>query len=299
MQTGVARQASPASGPKERRGASARSIEAGNTSISAPILGSLEPIGVNYRCTFCREGGDVKNVKDPPHSLYAPPGRRGRTEKLFRKVLVRDEAPLLQQDELIQHQALLSRESDHRLLNGLQMIVSLLSLQSRASGNAEVASQLADAADRVATIARIHRRLHSFDGVQTFAIKQYLEDLGRDFTMVLSAEQRGRIIVVQGSEIELQAATASSLGFIAAELLTNAVKHGTGRITVSLKPNSEKGYALSVSNDGPNLPEEFDLASSKGLGMKIVRSLVEEIGGELRFGRGDGNQGAKFVVLFS
>ena len=179
------------------------------------------------------------------------------------------------------------------------MIVSLLSLQSRASGNAEVASQLADAADRVATIGRIHRRLHSFDGVQTFAIKQYLEDLGRDFTMVLSAEQPARSIVVEGSEIELQAATASPLGFIAAELITNAVKHGIGRITVSLKPDFKKGYALSISTDGPNLAEEFDPANSKGLGMKIVRSLVEEIGGELRFGRSGRNRGTKFMVLFS
>lgn len=179
------------------------------------------------------------------------------------------------------------------------MIVSLLSLQSRSSGNTEVALQLADAANRVATIGRIHRRLHSFDGVQTFAIKQYLEDLGRDFSVALSAEHPGRIIVVEASEIELQASTATPLGFIAAELITNAAKHGTGRITVSLKPNPGKGYALSVSSYGPNLPEEFDPACSKGLGMKIVWSLIEEIGGELRSGRGDGNQGTRFTVLFS
>ena len=205
----------------------------------------------------------------------------------------------VEKDELIRHQTVLGQESDHRLLNSVQMIVSLLSLQGRASENGEVASGLAAAADRIATIGRIHRRLHSLDGVQTFALKQYLDDLCRDFSMMLSSDRPERVIVVEGIEISLPAVTAIPLGFIANELITNAAKYGTGRITVSLEPNPAKGYALSVSNDGPALPEGFDPAARKGLGMRIVRSLVKQIGGELRIGRGDRNQGARFTVLFS
>jgi two-component sensor histidine kinase len=59
------------------------------------------------------------------------------------------------------------------------------------------------------------------------------------------------------------------------------------------------GYALSVANDGPALPEGFDPAAGKGLGMRIIRSLVERIGGELRIGRGDKSQGPRFTELFS
>ncbi len=179
------------------------------------------------------------------------------------------------------------------------MIMSLLSLQSRASENAEVASQLAGAADRIATIGRIHRRLHSFDGVQTFALKQYLEDLCRDFSVILSTERPERLIVVEGIEVTLPAVTAVPLGFIASELITNAAKYGTGRITVSLEANPVNGYALSVSNNGPGLPEGFDPAAGKGLGMRIIRSLVKQIGGELRIGQDDRNRGARFTVLFS
>jgi two-component sensor histidine kinase len=184
-------------------------------------------------------------------------------------------------------------------LNGLQMVVSLLSLQRRASENAEVASQLATAADRVATIGRIHRRLHSLDGVGTLAFKQYLEDLCRDFSMMLCLEHSDRAIAVEGIEIKLPATTAIPLGFIANELITNATKYRTGRITVSLEPNPGKGYALSVSNDGPGLPVGFDPVSCKGLGMRIIRSFVKQIGAELRIDRGDENQGARFTVLFS
>src|ERR1019366_6420103 len=117
------------------------------------------------------------------------------------EALAREEVLLRQKDELIEQRQVLSRESDHRLLNGLQMIVSLLSLQSRAAPDAEVAGQLAIAANRVATIARVHRRLHSFDGVQAVAFKQYLEDLCRDFSAMVSAEERPeRVIVVEAIE---------------------------------------------------------------------------------------------------
>ena len=82
----------------------------------------------------------------------------------------------------------------------------------------------------------------------------------------------------QRQEIELPAATAIPLGFIANELIMNAAKYGTGRIMVRLEPNPEKGYALSVSNDGSGLPEGFDLADNKGLGMRLIQSLVGRIG---------------------
>jgi two-component system, sensor histidine kinase PdtaS len=247
----------------------------------------------------------------PPSTLFRNPERRTvasyeqelrrhrRTESGLREALAREETLLCQKDELIQHQAVLSQESDHRLLNSVQMIVSLLSLQGRASENAEVASQLAAAADRIATIGRIHRRLHSLDRVQTFALKQYIEDLCRDFSMMLSSERPERVIVVEGVEIELPAVTALPLGFIANELITNATKYGTGGITVKLEANPAKGYVLSVANEGPALPDAFDPAAGKGLGMRIIRSLVKQIDGELRIGRGDRNQGTRFTVLFS
>jgi len=116
--------------------------------------------------------------------------------------------------------------------------------------------------------------------------------------MLFTAEP-ARIIAVEATEIILPAITAVPLGFIANELITNAFKYGTGRITVSLEYDPEKGYALSVANNGPGLPDGFDPTVGKGLGMRIVQSLVKQIGGELRIGRGDGNQGTRFAVLFS
>jgi two-component sensor histidine kinase len=221
------------------------------------------------------------------------------TETRLRDALAGEEALLRQKNELIQQQEVLNNESNHRLLNGLQLVVSLLLLQSRASANADTASQLAGAANRVATIGRVHRRLHSFDGFQTFAFKQYLGDICGDIATMLSPGERPeQVIIVEAIDINVPTATGIPLGFIVNELITNAAKYGKGQIVVRLEASPEKGYALSVSNDDAILPEGFDPAACKGLGMKIIGSLIERIGGELRFGRGDKNQGTRFTVLF-
>lgn len=220
-------------------------------------------------------------------------------EMRLRDALAESEARLRQKDELIQKQELLSRESDHRLMNDLQMTISLLSLQSRSATNAEAAAQLADAANRVSMIARIHHRLHSYDGVQVIEFRKFLDDFARDFSAMLSSDERLEQVSVEGVEINLPATTAIPLGFIVSELVTNAAKYGKGRIAIGLRPDLAHGYALSVSNDGPALPEGFDPAASKGLGMKIIQSFARQIGGELRIGRGNDGQGARFTVLFS
>ena len=223
-----------------------------------------------------------------------------KRESDLREALAREEELLRRQEKRLEEQKLLSKESDHRLLNGLQMIMSLLMLQSRKVPNAEISSQLAVAATRVAAIERVHRRLHCLDGVRSVAFRQYLDELCRDFSSMLSPEEHpGMVVAVEGDEIELPSTTAIPLGFIVSEMIMNAVKHGQGRISVSLAPDPGKGHALSVSNDGPALPEGFDPAAGKGLGMKIIRALVDQIGGELRIGCGDGGRGTRFTVLFA
>ena len=75
---------------------------------------------------------------------------------------------------MIRQKELLSREADHRLMNGLQMVASLLSLQSRETKNAETAAELSRAANRVVAIGNVQRRLHALGHVRNVELKQYL-----------------------------------------------------------------------------------------------------------------------------
>ena len=221
------------------------------------------------------------------------------TESELRKALARDQALLRQKDVSIRQQEMLTEECHHRLLNNLQMIVALLSLQSLKEANAETASRLSIAADRVRAIAGLHHHLHSMDGRPTVEFKPYLDLLCRDHsTMSMSDERPDQVIVVDAIELSLPTTVGIPLSLIVNELITNAIKHGRGRITVTLAP-SGKGHALSVSNSGSDLPEGFDPTACKGLGMTLVSSLAAQIGGELQIDRGEDNDCTRFTVLFA
>jgi two-component system, sensor histidine kinase PdtaS len=225
--------------------------------------------------------------------------RLHRTEAQLRKALAREQVLLDQKDELIRYKDLMSRESDHRLMNSLQMVSSLLSLQSRGVQNSKGVEQLKAAANRVATIGAVHRRLHALDHVGSVELKQYLESLCHDMNGIMPTGVDQHNLAVEGIMLEVPTAIGIPLGCVVSELVMNCAKYANGKITVSLGVNASLGYELSVCDDGPGFPERFDPKKSKGLGMKIVLSLVNQIGGQSMFGPNHSGRGARFTVLFA
>ena len=246
-----------------------------------------------------QQPADCPVVRCPTISLYEKELKKHRaTEDELRLSVLREGVLLRQKDELIERQNVLSKESEHRLLNGLQLIASLLSVQSRSTQNAEAAALLTTASNRVAAIGRVHRDLHTLDNVDSVEFKQYLEHLCGDLSGMASNENGESVLTVEGIDLRIPTATGIPLGFIASELITNAIKYAKGKIAVQLQ-SSGAGYVLSVSDDGPGLPKEFDPAAGHGLGMKLISALVKQIGGQLQIGPGSDGKGARFSVLFS
>jgi two-component sensor histidine kinase len=235
----------------------------------------------------------------PAIAMYEHELQRHReTESKLRESVLRESELLREKDELIQQKDILGKESEHRLLNGLQLITSLLSVQSRNTKNPEAADQLSIAANRVATLGRVHRHLHTLDKIESVEFKQYLEKLCHDLADMASNEFPERSLRVEGAELRIPSVTAIPLGFIASELITNSIKYAKGKITVTLQTTPNGDCTLSVSDDGPGLPEAFDPAATHGLGMKIIAALERQIHGELNFAKADHDQGTRFSVTF-
>ena len=213
--------------------------------------------------------------------------------------LAREEVCLREKNELAERQTMLAQEFEHRLVNGMQLIVSLLSLQSRTAPTPEAADQLMIAARRVSALGRVHRRLHLLDHQDHVEFKRYLEHLCEDLSRLLCEESGDCAILVEGVNAEIPTAFAIPLGFIVNELITNSVKYAKGNITVRFETTAPGCHSLSVSDGGPGLPSGFDPGGSKGLGMRIVRAQVKQIGGELHISAGDEGRGARFTVAFS
>jgi two-component sensor histidine kinase len=218
------------------------------------------------------------------------------TKAQLAAALVREQELLREKSELLQRQEMLAAEFEHRLVNGLQIVASLLSLQSRTAPTVEAAAQLTIAAERVAAFGRVHRRLHLLDHQKSVEFKQYLGHLCDDLADMLFPQGAGRAVVVTGTNVKLPTALAIPLGFIVSELITNSSKYARGDITVRMA-GSATAHLLSVSDNGPGLPAKFG-PGSKGLGMKIIQSLVKQIGGTLQVASGEGGRGTRVTVAF-
>lgn len=207
----------------------------------------------------------------------------------------REEALQLKIDELNERQTLHAAEVEHRCLNGLQRIASLLSVQIR-TASPEAAAELTVAVSRIVALGKVHRQLTVNDRQDDVEVKPYLHELCGELSRLFN-DASGHVIAVDAANLRAPADVASTLGFIVAELITNAVKHARGDIAVRLE-ETPSGHALIVCDDGPGLPPGFDAATCKGLGMKIVRSYVAQIGGALHISSGVNSRGACFAVSF-
>ena len=193
-------------------------------------------------------------------------------------------------EELLAEKDLLMHEVHHRAKNSLQLVQGLLGIQSRAAGaDSPTALQLTQSAARVRTIAALHDRLYRSQAALEVDVKPYLDSLVADIETSLRALLGDRRITFAADKAIWTANDVPALGLVLTELVTNAVRYGAGDVAVSFRqPEGEQGV-ITVTDQGGQLPEDFDPAASKGLGMKLVTNLLRErSGGALEFSVGDG-----------
>ena len=191
----------------------------------------------------------------------------------------------------VSHAELMAREIEHRVMNSLQFVSALLSMQSRSPGVGDTAGQLQLAANRVAAVAQVHRHF-SAEGASASCIT-FLRRLCADLEAVL-----GQPIEVRGDDGRVPTTWIQPIGLLVNELVTNAAKHGRGPIEV-LYQIAVTGHRLTVSDRGDGVPAGFDPAApGKGLGMRVVTSLARQLGGTIGNSPCPDGAGSCFTVEF-
>ena len=187
---------------------------------------------------------------------------------------------------------LMAKEIDHRVMNSLQFVSSLLSMQSRSPEIGEAAHHLELAANRVAAVAQIHRHF-AVEGADVTSCIGFVRKLCSDLESVL-----GQPISVQGDEGDVPTTAIQPIGLLVNELVTNAAKHGGGAIEV-IYSIRDGVHQLIVCDEGEGLPPDFDLAEARAsLGMRVVTTLVGQLDGDLSAGSKQDGSGACFTVSF-
>ncbi|MES2760644.1 MAG: histidine kinase dimerization/phosphoacceptor domain -containing protein [Bacteroidota bacterium] len=202
-------------------------------------------------------------------------------------------------DKSLSEKDLLIKEVHHRVKNNLQIISSLMKLQSAKTNNPEIQNSLGEAQDRINSMALLHQLLYRNNQMTSLPFGEYLRSLINQISGSFSLLKKNITIETNFIDLELDLDTAIPLGLITNELVSNAFKHAfkgkNGVIRVELSKLVKNTYQLKVSDNGQGLAANFDLSSMDSLGLDIVAILSEQINAELKIYN---DNGAHFDIVF-
>ena len=244
-----------------------------------------------------RAGRDGEVVAGDAHLLMRSVPLASAGSPVGAIVLCRDVTDVRSRERQLVTKNATIREIHHRVKNNLQTVAALLRMQARRIDSPAAKAALNDATLRVASIALVHDTLsQTFDEIVAFdvvadQILQRMADLG--------APQGQVTTIREGSFGKVSATVATSLSLVVTELCQNAIEHGIpdGSGTVRVKPTSTDGrLRVEILDQGRGLPDGFSLAAASSLGLSIVSTLLDELGGTVRLGPNPSGAGTMAVV---
>ena len=191
----------------------------------------------------------------------------------------------------------LLKEIHHRVKNNLQVISSLLSLQSNKISDNAALSAVKEGQNRVKSIALIHQKLYQHEDISRVNFEEYTEELVYYLKSTFLSGDKEVDVDVNTNEIQLDIDTAVPLGLIMNELVSNSFKYAfqeasDGRISIELEhvANSPGRLKLSISDDGVGLPKDINIDSLDSLGLKLVKMLSFQLDGKIEHFNGIGTR---------
>lgn len=192
-------------------------------------------------------------------------------------------------DGLAHSRSLMFSELQHRISNNLATVVALLRLQTAKTNDDGARRALAASQARIKSISRLQRRLHSVD-MQTVDAADYLREVLHD-TLGVAELEKPVDLSIQASKLIVPNDVAVPLGLIASELMMNSIEHGAGsqrkiaiQVTLRSEPDGHTGAVLAsleMEDNGPGLPEDFDLKQTDSLGLSVASQFAATLDGEL------------------
>ena len=195
----------------------------------------------------------------------------------------------------------LLKEIHHRIKNNLQLVSSLLNLQSTFINDHSDAMRLRESQDRIRSIALLHEKLYETKDLKRINFVEYLEILAQTLCETYKDRSKNIKCSLEVDVIDkfLTMDQALPCGLILNELLTNAFKYAfrkkkSGKITLRITQKKNE-YSINLSDNGCGIPAKIDINNSPSLGLQLVHTLTEQLKGTLHLSR---KNGTSFTVKF-
>ncbi|MBU0676004.1 MAG: sensor histidine kinase [Proteobacteria bacterium] len=224
-----------------------------------------------------------------------------KSNALEDEIIQRQEAQN-QAETSLKERELLLQEIHHRVKNNLQIISSLLRLQSHHLGDPKIEAILNDSRSRIGAMSLIHKTLYKPTNLASVSFHDYINELALQLFDFYAVDPNRITLATDLESISLNIETATPCGLIINELVTNALKYAfpenrKGLISVVLKRNDQgSGYLLRISDNGVGLPAGLDIRHIESLGLSLAVNLAEkQLQGQVDISR---NQGTTFDITF-
>ncbi len=180
----------------------------------------------------------------------------------------------------------LLQEIHHRVKNNLQVISSLLKLQSRYIQDSHVTELLKESQNRVRSMALVHEQLYQSKDLSKIDFADYIHNLAQNLFQAYEINAKGIKLQTKIAPCFLNIDTAVPCGLIINEFVTNSLKYAfpeenQGTIKIDFSFDDDRVCVLVVSDSGIGLPKELDYKNSRTLGLRLVVSLVKQIRGNI------------------
>jgi PAS domain S-box-containing protein len=195
----------------------------------------------------------------------------------------------------LKEKEVLLKEIHHRVKNNLQIISSLLNLQSHYIEDPESRQLFRESQNRVRSMALIHEKLYRTDNLAQIDLGEYIRDLTYYLFRAYDAKSKELSFCLEASPIRIGIDTAVPCGLIINELITNALKHAFpngsgGEIRISLQTIPEDQLVITIRDNGVGFPLTTELSQSKSLGLQLVNTLVSQLEGVITMQHQDGTE---------
>lgn len=195
---------------------------------------------------------------------------------------------------------ILLKEIHHRVKNNLQIISSMLNLQSEYVKDKQTLDLFTESRNRVKSMALIHEKLYQSKDLARINFADYVRTLTEDLFRSYRGSSAEIALKIDVEDVFLNIDKAVSCGLIINELIANSLKHAfpsgrKGEIKISLHPDINGMFALTVSDNGTGLPENVDSRNVESLGLQLAGLLVEQLDGAIEL---DKSKGTSFRITF-
>ncbi|MCS3923855.1 PAS domain S-box protein [Methanosalsum natronophilum] len=194
--------------------------------------------------------------------------------------------------EKLERNQVLIQEIHHRVKNNLQVIISLLNMQSNLFTDEKIKGAFRESQSRIRSMSLAHEKLYAGDNVANVEISDYITSLVNHIKQMNMSVNIPVEIDIDVDELYLNMDTTIPLGLLVNEIVTNSFKHAfdgrdKGNISISFKEIDE-GYNLVIQDDGIGLPDDININDLNSLGLKIIDLLVQQLGGKVEVNNSNG-----------